>query len=788
MRKYLIATTMLASFAQAVHAQTTGSGSAGGLNYVTLTSPDGCSTANPCQILEYLHPLGEENKVPAQVQRYFNNSAFWAANPHTIVVAPMINRSSSTNNWGGVTDGINGNMTAAVDAVKQIEATVPTNPDDVTLTGGSMGAIGGPKILTYFGPKGTQQPGVYSAGLFYDGAPYQISDSNAMATLCGVPLTIVHGTADTTVSPSGDQHLATVMAGCPGYSFVSIPGMTHGSYSGSSQGYDSGTLIDATMAAARSGPGAAAGLATVQASASASALTGADEGDSSAPSGTAMAVSAAVETPQLIAAASASAAATAAQAALAPGQGSVTDCNGTTWTISADGHVMQGSLAVTGGGGTSALQLVGCTVWGQDNGNPGNNSPSPGGWFTLGDDGWDISPTPPPAAGSAAAAADAATAQQTAVPLSPMVTQAVCGSVAPSGTFKTVNGQIIGPNGPFAVRGINVYGNQDAMKNGALMTQTFNGLNFIRYIVRTLDDPSTYQAFVNQMTPQGIVIEFEHHPDGGGGQDAPYTGAQLAAESAWYASMATTFKANPYVWFGTFNEPGVGYPGQLSAWHQATYNAIRGTGSNAPLMIEPGGSRPWNLVGALVPSVYASMTNIIMDPHVYPYQNDYNSDPTSITDNVKGMVTAAQKIKSADGTIPVIVGEAGPSTTGSSLDANGYAMVEGLINVAQTGAMAGVALFTWYPGFASPNNLTDPAGTPTAPYGQMAQLFINTSVIPCTAPQTAAYAQQATSEIEQQISQDPTTPTIAAPTAANAILATQNDDLVKQAQAVAAAQ
>ena len=712
--------------------------SAGGLNYVTLTSPDGCSTANPCQIVEYLHPLGEESKVPAQVQRYFNNCrVLGCTNPHTIVVAPMINgSSSSTNNWGGVSDGINGNMTAAVDAVKQIEATVPTNPSDVTLTGGSMGAIGGPKILTYFGPKGTQQPGVYSAGLFYDGAPYQISDSNAMATLCGMPLTTVHGTADTTVSPSGDQHLATVMAGCPGYSFVSIPGMTHGSYSGSSQGYDSGTLIDATMAAARSGAGAATGMATVQASASASALTSAVAGDSSASSGTAMAVGAAVDTPQMDAAVSASADATSVQAAtaLAPGQGSVTDCNGTTWTISADGHVMQGSMEVTGGGGTLALQLVGCTVWGQDNGNPGNNSPSPGGWFTLGGSGWVPSPTPPTAAG-AATAADTATAEQAAIPVSPTVTQAVCGSVAPSGTFKTVNGQVIGPNGPFRVRGINIYGTPAALKAAALATQTFKGLNFIRYIVRTLDDPSTYQAFVNQMTPQGIVVEFEHHPDSGGGQDeAPPEG--IPAESAWYASMAKTYASNPYVWFGTFNEPGVGNPGQLSAWHQATYNAIRGTGSNAPLMIEPGGSRPWNLVDALVPSVYASMTNIIMDPHVYPYQNDYSSDATSITDSIQGMVTAAQKIKSADGIIPVIVGEAGPSTTGSSLDPNGYATVEGLINVAQTGVMAGVALFTWYPGFASPNDLTDPGGTPTAPYGQMAQLFINTSVIPCTAAQT----------------------------------------------------
>jgi hypothetical protein len=162
MRKHLLATALLAPFA--AHAQTSGSGTIDGLPYVTLTSPDGCSAAAPCQILEYLHPLGEQDKAPAQIQRYFNTAAFWAANPHTIVVAPMIPGSSSTNNWGDVSAGINGNMTAAVNLVKQIEATVPTT-NRATLTGGSMGAIGGEQLMSMYGPKGSQEAGVYDAGL-----------------------------------------------------------------------------------------------------------------------------------------------------------------------------------------------------------------------------------------------------------------------------------------------------------------------------------------------------------------------------------------------------------------------------------------------------------------------------------------------------------------------------------------------------------------------------------------------------------------------------------------------
>lgn len=438
---------------------------------------------------------------------------------------------------------------------------------------------------------------------------------------------------------------------------------------------------------------------------------------------------------------------------LAPGGASVTDCQGIAWSISSDGRVMKGDVAVDGGGDTSAIQLVGCTVWGQDNDDDPSRA-NAGGWFTLGDEGWTASATPPSDDQQASNSVLPTTPTQTpSDPITPTVPALVAtvpfvavpscaATAAGTGGFHVTGGQIVGPNGVFVARGINIYGDQDPMTAGGLATQTFKGLNFVRYIVRTLDDPSTYQGFVNLMTSQGIVVEFEHHPDGGGGQDAPYTGAQLANESAWYASMGSAFSGNPYVWFGTFNEPGVGSPGQLSAWHQATYNALRNAGNNNPLLIEPGGSRPWNLVDALVPSVYAAMANVVMDVHVYGYQNDYNSDPTSIANNITGMIAAAQTIQTADGTIPVIIGESGPSTTGSDLDPNGYATVQGLITVAQAGSMSGLAEFTWYPGFASPNNLTDVAGNPTSPYGQMAQLYIGTSVVPLSQCQETAQAAQ----------------------------------------------
>ena len=296
-------------------------------------------------------------------------------------------------------------------------------------------------------------------------------------------------------------------------------------------------------------------------------------------------------------------------------------------------------------------------------------------------------------------------------------------------SFRVTNGAIIGPNGPYVVRGINIYAYSMAATNkGALIKATFKGLNFLRYITRPLNAPGTYDPVVNYLTPLGVVVEFEDHPDGGGGQGSVYTGAQLAAESAWYAAMAAHFKDNPYVWFGTYNEPPT-KGGSLSAWQRATYDAVRSTGNNNPIMLEVSGSRPWNLQKALEPTYYATMKNVIWDVHVYPYQNNFNTDPKSISDNISGMIAAAQTIQSADGMVPVIIGEAGV-TMEEGLAPNGYATVEALINVAQKGSIGGLAPFVWYAnaevGSDTPNNLTDRSGNPTNPYGRMVQRYIGT--------------------------------------------------------------
>jgi hypothetical protein len=293
-------------------------------------------------------------------------------------------------------------------------------------------------------------------------------------------------------------------------------------------------------------------------------------------------------------------------------------------------------------------------------------------------------------------------------------------SGAASDHFGTVDGRIYTPTGTlFIARGVNVYSN-DLKSAATSLTITLPGVNFVRVVTRTLEDPATFKAFIDKITGQGLVVEFEHHPDGGGAQGTVYTGARLAGESAWYASMASTYKTNPYVWFGTYNEPPT-TGGSLSEWQQATYNAIRGAGNDNPILLEVSGSKPSNLQQALDPSVYAKMRNVIWDPHAYNYQSNFSTDQHVVDASVQEMIAAAQRIRSADGLVPVIIGEYGNSTTGERIDPGGIQEIKAVM-----ASGVGSAAFTWTAGIAPGNMIRNTDGSLTA-YGEMVAVFSRNS-------------------------------------------------------------
>ncbi|MBS0642138.1 MAG: cellulase family glycosylhydrolase, partial [Proteobacteria bacterium] len=296
---------------------------------------------------------------------------------------------------------------------------------------------------------------------------------------------------------------------------------------------------------------------------------------------------------------------TAAQAqTITPGNGTLVDAAGHVWTITASGSIKSGDQYTPGGGGTSALIIINGTVYGEDSHGRG--------WFALSaDQYWSASPLPQAVAASPP---PLLAASKAAVPATN------CGA-ASNDYFgilplqEGASGRIIAPDGSvFVPRGIGVMENQEPSVE--TLRATFPGINFVRYAMYDYPPPERIASWVTSLTNAGIVVEIENHNNGtganwGGGQGNVFAGQQLNNESTWYAKQAAYWKGNGGVWFGTNNEP-AGNGNALSQWHQATYDAIRATGNNTVVMIDPAGG--YN-ASQLTASVYAQMTNVAWDIH-----------------------------------------------------------------------------------------------------------------------------------------------------------------------------
>src|SRR5664279_2970152 len=310
---------------------------------------------------------------------------------------------------------------------------------------------------------------------------------------------------------------------------------------------------------------------------------------------------------------------------------------------------------------------------------------------------------------------------------------------ATGGGFTTQNGQIIGPNGqPFQARGVDVMWGSDVPSAGTL-TQTFPGINFVRLAIYNYASPSDLSAYVNSLTSQGIVVELEDHNNGagnaGGGGGTIFTGSALSTESNWYSSIASAFKNNPDVWFGTNNEPseinpatGQQDPAALSTWQQETYNAIRSTGNTNPIMVEINASanngQPQVALG-YTPSVYQSMTNVIGDIHFYGWVTGYSTDQTTNSNFLAQMIQDTHQLTTASGAMPVIIGEYGPSTTGNgSVDANSQQVLDAV----QSSGVGNVA-WAYMNGTVGQDALLSGSGLTS--YGQEVQDYIKSAANGC---------------------------------------------------------
>jgi hypothetical protein len=267
-----------------------------------------------------------------------------------------------------------------------------------------------------------------------------------------------------------------------------------------------------------------------------------------------------------------------------------------------------------------------------------------------------------------------------------------------TGAFKVVNGKIQAPDGSNWIgAGVDVHDKNFVNAAANLPTQ-FPGINFVRVDIggyEALPAPATYAAAIKKLTDQRIVVQLSDYGNslgtgGGGNQGVIYTGSKLSTENNWFAAMGAYYKNNPYVWLGSNNEPSQCYPytggtaggcprgssiyssgpKTLSAWQRASYNAVRNSGNTSPFVLEPSGSRPpgWSgtpLQSNMDASYYATMTNIIWDPHAYWYQSGYSTVSARNDKEVAALISSAQSIHSADGVPPVVIGEYSGSGSGN---------------------------------------------------------------------------------------------------------------------------
>ena len=76
------------------------------------------------------------------------------------------------------------------------------------------------------------------------------------------------------------------------------------------------------------------------------------------------------------------------------------------------------------------------------------------------------------------------------------------------------------------------------------------------------------------------------------------------------------------------------------------------------------------------------MKNVVWDTHFYGWVPKYSTNMVTIVRALGAQISQMKTVQSADGIVPVIIGEFGPSTTGLGgiYDANGLQVVQAVGN------------------------------------------------------------------------------------------------------------
>ena len=271
-----------------------------------------------------------------------------------------------------------------------------------------------------------------------------------------------------------------------------------------------------------------------------------------------------------------------------------------------------------------------------------------------------------------------------------------------SNNFRVEEGRIIAPDGSvFTAAGINVYNDSFSGMSGSAATnqilKLFPKINIIRYACQPDNFGKSWKnapedlllaQFVEAATARKIVVILEDHTTIGS-----FNWRREDIEA--FAKLAARYKNNPYVWFGTSNEPETSNHEKIAQQIRATYDAIRNAGSDAIVMMELHGGwggehlleYPSYYAGGPVPrypnsgpgaggSTVSPMNNVIIDMHFYAWWNA-RADVATLSDallngcNTKyGRMVGLNQlaaVRSGDGQIPVVIGEWGIDWDGDNV-------------------------------------------------------------------------------------------------------------------------
>jgi hypothetical protein len=262
------------------------------------------------------------------------------------------------------------------------------------------------------------------------------------------------------------------------------------------------------------------------------------------------------------------------------------------------------------------------------------------------------------------------------------------------------------------------------------------GVNFVRLAISDgYPKPASIAPFVNTLTSHGVVVEIEDHNYP---LTKPYSGAALTQETNWFTSLASYYKGNPRVWFGPQNEPqsGVG----LTAEDVSVYSAIRNTGNNNPILFQA------RNVSSLNASAYAGMHNIVWDQHFYGADVPGATTQAAVDNALLHRINAIQTIHSADGLVPVLVGEFGPSAADFTADPNGQLAIWAVSHWAvNNGYTSGFAGWFWGNG-GGPDTMTKD-NVHLTPWGQKMHNIIQSPISPSSPSVTSSSPTQLEADV-----------------------------------------